>query len=110
MTTAFSGLAGSLYAHYVSLISPTILGFDYTMTPLVMVAIGGQGTISGPIIGALIFTALPEYFRIVSQYRLVLLGFVLVVTIVFLPRGITSFLSKIYRILKERRATDETIT
>jgi branched-chain amino acid transport system permease protein len=110
MATAFSGLAGSLYAHYVALISPTILGFDYTMTPLVMVAIGGQGTISGPIIGALIFTALPEYFRIVSKYRLVLLGFVLVVTIVFLPRGITSFLSKIYRILKKRWATDEAIT
>jgi len=102
ISMGFSGLAGSLYAHYATLICPTILSFNYTMTPLVMVAIGGQGTILGPIIGALIFTALPEYFRLLAQYRLVILGMVLMVTIVVLPRGIKSILDKVYEKIRKK--------
>lgn len=102
ISMGFSGLAGSLYAHYAGLISPIILSFNYTMTPLVMVALGGQGTILGPIIGAFIFTVLPEYFRVLAEYRLVILGLVLMAVIVLLPRGITSVLGMIYEKIREK--------
>jgi branched-chain amino acid transport system permease protein len=48
----FAGIGGSLYAHYVSFVSPDIFYFSYTTIFLVMVVTGGMGTIVGPVIGA----------------------------------------------------------
>lgn len=84
----FAGIAGSLYAHYINFIGPDLFYFSYTTILLVMVVMGGLGTIIGPVIGALVFTLLPEYLRVASEYRLVFFGAILIVGILFVPRGL----------------------
>jgi len=86
--TVMAGMAGSFYAHYVSYISPEIDEFSVMISILVMVALGGKGTIFGPLLGALIFTFLPEYLRFAKEFRLPIFGLILILGIVFLPRGI----------------------
>ena len=87
ISTAFAGLAGSFYAHYVTYISPEIDEFSIMISILVMVVLGGKGTLWGPILGALIFTFLPEYLRFAKDFRLPIFGLILILGIVFLPRG-----------------------
>src|SRR5581483_2713147 len=86
----FAGLAGALNAHYMSFVSPDLFLFSYTTTILVMVVIGGKASIPGPVIGALIFTLLPEFLRIADQFRLVFLGAVLLATILVFPNGLVA--------------------
>jgi branched-chain amino acid transport system permease protein len=83
----FAGIGGSLYAHYVSFVGPDLFSFSYTTIFLVMVVTGGMGTIIGPVIGALVFTLLPEYLRIAEGYRLIIFGGTLVLVMLFLPHG-----------------------
>jgi branched-chain amino acid transport system permease protein len=88
ISTVFAGMAGSFYAHYVTYISPEINEFWVMISILVMVVLGGKGTVLGPVIGALIFTFLPEYLRFAKGLRLPIFGLILILGIVFLPRGI----------------------
>jgi branched-chain amino acid transport system permease protein len=88
ISTAMAGMAGSFYAHYVTYISPEIDEFSVMISILVMVVLGGKGTVLGPVIGAVIFTFLPEYLRFAKDLRLPIFGLILILGIVFLPRGI----------------------
>jgi branched-chain amino acid transport system permease protein len=83
----FTGAAGSVYARYVHFVDPTALSFYYTVTVVSMVIVGGQGSIVGTVLGALVFTLLPEYLRVAESARLVIFGAFLMVAIVFLPEG-----------------------
>lgn len=85
---AFAGMAGSLQAHYLNFVSPDLFLFSITTTILVMVVIGGKATIAGPVVGAVLFTLLPEMLRIADSFRLVFLGTVLLITILVLPNGV----------------------
>jgi branched-chain amino acid transport system permease protein len=57
---------------------------------LVMVVIGGKTTIIGPVVGAIIFTFVPEYLRVVNEFRLVLVGAVLLLAVVAFPDGLAA--------------------
>ena len=89
-SAAMAGVGGVLYAHYTRFVSPEVFLFSYTVTMVIMVIAGGKGTLAGPIVGALIFTALPEALReMVSwQWQMVLYGVLLLLLVYFLPRGI----------------------
>ena len=88
ISTMFIGAAGGLYALYMTYISPEIFGWYYIATPLIMVIIGGAGTVAGPVAGAVIFTFLPEVLRAVADYRLALFGLIMIGGIIFMPQGI----------------------
>ena len=90
VSAALAGVAGSLYAHYTRFVSPEVFLFTYTVTMVIMVIAGGQGTLVGPVIGAVLFTALPEALREAMswQWQMLAYGVVLVVLVFFLPRGI----------------------
>ena len=96
----FAGLAGSFTAHYITFIGPEFTDFYYITMLLIMVILGGSGTIHGVIIGAVAFTFIPEYLRITPEFRDVIYGFVLLMTIIFMPGGIGG---KINEILYRRR-------
>lgn len=83
-------LAGALYAHYARVITPDIAGFGNMVTMLVIVVIGGRGTLAGPVLGALIVTFLPEELRVARDWRLPIFGLVLMVVTVLAPRGLAS--------------------
>jgi branched-chain amino acid transport system permease protein len=95
VSAALAGVAGSLYAHYVRFVSPEVFLFSYTVTMVIMVVAGGKGTLAGPVVGALLFTALPEALReaMAWQWQMLAYGVLLVLLVFFLPRGIVPTLT-----------------
>lgn len=87
ISAAFAGVAGSLYAHMSGSISPDVFTFEISVAVLVMVMLGGAGTIYGPVFGALFLTALPELLRGFKDYYLLFYGMGILLLAVFLPRG-----------------------
>ena len=97
ISAMFIGASGGLYAQYLTYISPEIFGWYYIATPLIMVIIGGAGTIAGPIVGAVIFTFVPELLRAIADYRLAIFGLIMIVGIIFMPDGIYGVWKKLIR-------------
>jgi len=95
LSAAMAGLAGGLYAHYTRFVSPEVFLFSYTVTMVIMVVAGGKGTLSGPIVGAVIFTVLPEALRALTswQWQMLLYGVLLIATLFFMPSGIVPALA-----------------
>jgi branched-chain amino acid transport system permease protein len=85
---AIAGLAGGLNAHLTFFIGPSEYGFDRAVDILTMTILGGIGGLSGPVAGAVILTLLPELLRSFKDFRLVVNGFILVLIVLFLPKGI----------------------
>ncbi len=83
-----AGLAGTLNAHLTFFIGPNEYGFDRAVDILTMAILGGINTLTGPVIGAVILTLLPEMLRSFKDFRLVVNGFILVLIVLFLPKGI----------------------
>jgi branched-chain amino acid transport system permease protein len=90
ISAAMAGVAGSLYAHYTRFVSPEVFLFTYTVTMVIMVVAGGKGTLLGPVVGAVLFTALPEALReaMAWQWQMLAYGVLLILLVFFLPRGI----------------------
>lgn len=88
LSTGIAGAAGAAYAHYYGVITPELLGVGYTATGLLMVIVGGKSRLYGPLLGALIFTVLPETLRMAGSLRMIVFGLLLLLTILFLPQGL----------------------
>jgi branched-chain amino acid transport system permease protein len=90
VSAMMAGLAGGLYAHYTRFVSPEVFLFTYTVTMVIMVVAGGKGTLAGPLVGALLFTVLPEALREMTswQWQMLTYGVILVLLVFFLPEGI----------------------
>ena len=104
MGAFFAGIAGSITAHYITFVGPEFTDFYYITMLLIMVILGGSGTVHGVVIGAIAFTFIPEYLRISTEFRDVLYGFVLLLTIFFMPYGIGG---KINEIIAKRRVKSQ---
>ncbi|HEV2055243.1 MAG TPA: branched-chain amino acid ABC transporter ATP-binding protein/permease [Methylomirabilota bacterium] len=90
-----AGAAGGFYAHYITFLSPELFGFQNTVTMAVMVVAGGQGTVLGPAVGALVFTFVPELLRMAAFYRMLLYGVILLLVVMFMPRGLVFYLRRL---------------
>ena len=84
----FAGIAGAIYAHYMTAMIPTSFNFMYSAEFLTEVIIGGTGSMTGSIIGATFLSALPEAMRAFSKYRMLGYSIVLVLIMVFRPGGV----------------------
>ena len=102
----FCGLAGVLYAHLVHYVSPDTFTYNESVNILCMGIVGGVGTLSGPAIGAVILTILPELLRKYSSFRMIIYGVLLVVVIMASPGGINGTID---RIRGKRKAKDPTV-
>jgi branched-chain amino acid transport system permease protein len=83
-----AGLGGALQATSSYAITPNEFGFSMLVAALAMVVLGGRTTVWGALIGATILTSLPELFRVFADYRNVVQGILLMLVIVYLPRGV----------------------
>lgn len=92
ISAAFAGAAGSLYAHMSGSISPDVFTFEISVAVLVMVMLGGAGTLYGPVFGALLLTAMPEILREFRDYYLLFYGVGILLLAIFLPRGMAGLL------------------
>lgn len=84
----FAGIAGALYAFHVGAVIPKNFDFNRSIEILVMVVLGGMGSITGSIISATVLTALPEVLRGFSDYRMLVYSIVLILTMLFRPQGL----------------------
>jgi branched-chain amino acid transport system permease protein len=99
-----AGIAGAIYAHYVTFVSPELFRFETMISILVMVIIGSVGTVSGPVLGALIVTVLLETLRLQETLREPLFGAVLVAATLLFPKGLVVLAAERLRIGVGRRA------
>jgi branched-chain amino acid transport system permease protein len=84
----FAGIGGGLYAHYIAFLDPNTFGFMRSVEILVIVVLGGMGSLTGSIIAAIILTILPEALRDFAEYRLLIYSGLLVIMMIFRPQGI----------------------
>ncbi len=84
----WGGFAGTLLAAHLSAISPNSFEFLYSALVLMAVVLGGMGSTPGVIIGALFVSLAPEFLREFSEWRYLLFGVLLVVAMIFRPKGI----------------------
>lgn len=91
VSSFFGGVAGALFAHQLQFINPGSFDILKSTEILVMVYLGGIGSIAGSILGAVIFTLLSEWLREFGTWRLVILPLILVLLMLFRPRGIMGY-------------------
>lgn len=84
----YASLAGSLYAHTLNFIAPTSFGFMFSIKLVTMVVLGGMASIWGSLLGAAVLTVLPEVLIIFHDYEVIIFGAILMVVMIFLPRGL----------------------
>lgn len=90
ISAAFGGFAGSIYAQYLGIVTPEIFGFGHMVDVLLIVVIGGTGGFFGPMAVAFLVISVPELLRTFESYRLPMYGLILVVTMLFAPRGLAT--------------------
>jgi len=88
ISSFFAGVAGALFAHVLQFISPRVFDIIKSTDVLIMVYLGGIGSIAGSILGATLYTVLLELLRPFGVWRMVLMPLVLVLLMLYRPRGI----------------------
>ena len=88
LSAVFAALAGCLYAHFVTFLSPGTFSVMFSILLLTMVAVGGMANIWGAVMGAALLTILPEYLRVFRDYDILIYGGVLLLIMIFLPQGL----------------------
>lgn len=88
MAAFFAGVAGALYAHHLGVLNPAKFDFNYSVEILVMVVLGGMGSITGSVVSAIALTILPELLRGFSDYRMLAYSVILILVMLFKPTGL----------------------
>lgn len=87
----FAGMAGSLYAHFVGVITPPDFSLHAVLAPIAYVVVGGIGSVLGPVIGTVFLMMLSHFFlRQFGLYELLIYGVIIVFIIRFMPEGLIS--------------------
>ncbi len=87
-SACFAGVAGALYAGYLGILNPSGFGFMKSIEILVMVVLGGMGSMIGSVLSASILTAVPEFLRAFNDYRMIVYSLLLIVVMIFKPSGL----------------------
>ncbi len=103
VAAGITGAAGAYYAHYVSVISPRLLGLENFLFLLIMVILGGASNFPGAVIGAFAVTFLNDWLRVLEDFRLLALGGLLVVIIILFPKGIMGSIDRLTEIVRVYR-------
>ncbi len=96
LSALLAAVAGFLYAHLVSFISPSSFGFLVSVRIVTMVVIGGMASVWGALLGAAVLTVLPETLSIFTEYEMIVYGLVLIVIMIVLPQGLFRGILDIY--------------
>ena len=95
-----AGLGGALYAHLVKYISPESFTADQSQMFLVMILVGGMGTLAGPVIGSLLIIIVQEVLQRFGTYQMLIYGLLIIFVLFFMPNGIAgSMKNRYYKLL-----------
>ena len=98
-SAVLASLAGSLYVHHMRFVSPTGFNLNKSILFLIMIMSGGMGSLWGAMIGAVLFTLLPEFLSVFDDYDILMYGAVLLGMMMFLPKGLAGLTSKLVFIM-----------
>lgn len=88
LSAFIAGLGGGLYAMFFGYLNPAMFGWMNSVNFVVIVVLGGMGSMTGTIIAAVVFTYLQEWLRVFEDFRLVVFGLALVIVMIFWPKGL----------------------
>ena len=122
ISSAFAGIAGVLFAHYNKFLSTNNFDFIRSFEIIIMIVIGGMGSMTGAILGAILVTLLPEVLRQLpdiqigatvfkfADLRLVIFALILILTMILRPQGVlgTAEIGSLFRRLRGQRADKNT--
>jgi len=92
LSAVYASLAGSLYAHYMTFISPSSFSLFYSILLLTMVIVGGITNLWGAIVGAVVITILPELLRRFEELDVLVYGLILTLSLMFFRKGLVPIL------------------
>jgi len=98
MGTAMAGVAGGLYTYFARFLMPDDFGFITSISVLSMVAVGGIGSVFGVIFATIILTLMPEFFRFISDYKLLVYGTMLFAVMRFAPEGLAGLANSLFQL------------
>jgi len=104
LSAGYAGVAGVLYAHYLSFVAPSSFGFHFSVTLIVMVVLGGMANVWGAVAGALFLSVLPEFLRAFEDVETLLYGAILVLGMMYLPDGIAGGATRLVKAVFARRS------
>lgn len=88
ISAAFAGVAGGLYAHLQGVITPQQFDYNYSINIMVMVVLGGMGSLTGSVLSAAVLTLMPELLRGLAEYRTLIYALLLIILMLFKPSGL----------------------
>jgi branched-chain amino acid transport system permease protein len=103
VSSALAGIAGGLFAHYLMFIHDKSFTFLKSFEIIIMIVIGGLGSISGSVLGAMLFIGLTEGLRQFAQYRMILFSLLLIVIMIVRPQGILGHKEFVTFLTKRRK-------
>lgn len=98
LSAVVASIAGSVSAHYIGFITPGMAGFFHSIELVTMVVVGGMASVFGSIIGAALLTVLPQLLQAFEGWEVVVFGVILMVTMIFLPRGLVPSLALRFKV------------
>ncbi len=103
-STAFASVAGAFYAHLIGYINPSNFTIDLSVKFLMMLILGGIGTVPGCVIGSVVITLLPEYLRFLQDYYWLIFSVIVFVFILKWPSGMVSIFDKLWKRIRSSRS------
>ena len=88
LSAFFAGVAGSIYAHHIGALQPSLASFNRSVEFVAIVVLGGMGSLTGSVLAAMLLLSLPEALRAFSEYRMLLYSVALVLIMIFKPGGL----------------------
>lgn len=113
ISAIYCSIAGSLYAHYVSFISPSPFGFISSVHFVLMAVVGGLTNIWGPLFGVAAVTVLTEFLRdyvpkilpaASGEFEIIFFGLILIVIMIFMPEGLVTGMVRLVGRLRQKRS------
>ncbi|MDX1374104.1 MAG: branched-chain amino acid ABC transporter permease [Burkholderiales bacterium] len=95
LSAALAAAAGALTAHYAGFITPAKVSFLHSIELVTMVVFGGMASTFGAVVGAAVLTTLPQLLTLFKEYEMVVLGGVMMLTMIFMPRGLVPTLARL---------------
>ena len=102
LSAGFASIAGFLYAHYVTFLSPGTFSLGFSIILVTMVAVGGMENIWGAIIGTTVLTVLPEYLRFFKDYDILIYGVILMTIMLLRPEGLYGIKIPVKKLIRAR--------
>ena len=100
VSAVFASAVGSMMAHYIGFVTPQVSSFFHSIELVTMVVVGGMASTYGAVLGAAILTMLPQLLTKFEGYEMITFGLILMLTVIFLPRGLLPTLAAAARLRK----------